>query len=475
MSLREQLRGWNPSLWAGWRPNGIGEQKPNHYGDMLRVAWDNRAHPKYALDVLTKGACDGCALGVAGLHDWTIDGIHLCTTRLRLLELNTADPLDPVLLGRRRHAHRSKRCAAAHPRPPRAPDAPAPRRAGVHAHQLGRGALRRGELDRQGRRRPFALYLTSRGLTNETYYVAGKAARALGIASIDSAARVCHAPSTLGLRQTIGAAASTCSLRDVIESDLVILWGSNPANNQPVFMKYLYMARQRGCRVVVVNPFLEPGLDRYWVPSNLESAIFGTKMCDLHVPVRPGGDVALSNAVRQGARRARCGRRDVHRGAHGGVGAAARRARRAGPRRPVCLRRGRPRDGRGIRGRVRRRERRGARVVDGHHATPRRGRWRAGDRQPRAGARQRRARRRRAHADPRALGRAGRGGDGRVRDRAARRRPGRAGERGCAPRAVGLRRPRPPGPHGSRDGRRRRPRRPRRPLGLGRQLPRRHA
>jgi molybdopterin-dependent oxidoreductase alpha subunit len=29
----------------------------------------------------------------------------------------------------------------------------------------------------------------------------------------------------------------------------------------------------------------------------VESAMFGTKMCDLHVPVRPGGDVALANAA----------------------------------------------------------------------------------------------------------------------------------------------------------------------------------
>jgi len=48
---------------------------------------------------------------------------------------------------------------------------------------------------------------------------------------------------------------------------------------------------------VVVNPYLEPGLERYWVPSNVESAVFGTKMCDLHVPVRPGADVALANAA----------------------------------------------------------------------------------------------------------------------------------------------------------------------------------
>ena len=57
-------------------PFGIGRQKPHHYRDMAKVAWANRAHPKYAYDVLTKGVCDGCALGVAGLHDWTIDGVQ---------------------------------------------------------------------------------------------------------------------------------------------------------------------------------------------------------------------------------------------------------------------------------------------------------------------------------------------------------------------------------------------------------------
>ncbi|HYF44826.1 MAG TPA: hypothetical protein VD926_01360, partial [Acidimicrobiales bacterium] len=84
----------HPELWVGLKPNGMGEQKPKHYREMAQVAWDNRRHPRYAWKVLTKGVCDGCALGVAGLHDWTIDGVHLCTTRLRLLELNTADAMD---------------------------------------------------------------------------------------------------------------------------------------------------------------------------------------------------------------------------------------------------------------------------------------------------------------------------------------------------------------------------------------------
>lgn len=300
MSLDEQFRGWKPEHWVSvTRINGIGLQKPRHEKDLLRTVVANSNHPKYAWDVLTKGVCDGCALGVAGLHDWTMDGIHLCTTRLRLLELNTADPIDPVLLS---DVEPLRRKSGDELRAMGRLGVPMRRRRGEPGFRSigweeALGALATG-LAEAGAHRS-AVYLTSRGLTNEVYYAAAKAVRAIGTNNIDSAARVCHAPSTSGLKSTIGVAATTCSLQDVLESDLLVLWGSNPANNQPVFMKHLYLARKNGLRVVVVNPYLEPGLDRYWVPSTVESFLFGTQICDLHVPVRPGGDVALVNAVLQ--------------------------------------------------------------------------------------------------------------------------------------------------------------------------------
>ncbi len=289
--------GLHPELWAGLVPNGVDQQKPRHFKDMLRIARDNAKHPRYAWDVLTKGVCDGCALGVAGLHDWTIDGVHLCTTRLELLEFNTADAMDSTLLSDvaalSARSGRELRALGrlAHPMRRRRGERGFTRITWDEALDACGEALRAATPERT------AMFLTSRGLTNETYYVAGKAARALGTANIDSAARVCHAPSTLGLKATIGVAASTCSLRDVLETDLVVLWGTNPSNNQPVFMKHLEHAKRNGARVVVINPFLEPGLDRYWVPSSAESAVFGTRICDLHVPVRPGGDVALADAI----------------------------------------------------------------------------------------------------------------------------------------------------------------------------------
>jgi anaerobic selenocysteine-containing dehydrogenase len=250
------MKRWHPELWVSLRPNGIGLQKPNHFGDMAKVAWTNKKHASYAWKVLTKGVCDGCALGVAGLNDWTIDGTHLCMTRLRLLEVNCADPMDHGLLGDvealRRLDGRELRDLGRLTHPMRRRKGEKGFRRITWEEALGALADGIGATDPER----VAIFLTSRGITNETYYVGGKAARALGVANVDSAARICHAPSTTALKSTIGAAATTCSLSDVLTTDLVVIWGANPANNQPVFMKYLYKARSQGTRVVVVNPYL---------------------------------------------------------------------------------------------------------------------------------------------------------------------------------------------------------------------------
>ena len=105
--------GLHRDQWVGWRPNGIGEQKPNHYGAIVHTIWDNRRELPYAMRILRKGVCDGCALGVAGFHDWTISGVHLCTTRLDLLKLNTAHALDEHAAGRRRRTPAAERARAA--------------------------------------------------------------------------------------------------------------------------------------------------------------------------------------------------------------------------------------------------------------------------------------------------------------------------------------------------------------------------
>src|SRR5439155_20345575 len=138
-----------------------------------------------------------------------------------------------------------------------------------------------------------AFYLTSRGITNEAYYAAQKAARFLGSHHIDNSARLCHAASTAAMKTTLGYGASTCSYADWLHADLIVLWGSNVANNQPVTTKYLHHAKQTGAQIAVVNPLREPGLVRYWIPSIASSAAFGTSLADHWFDVHTGGDLAF--------------------------------------------------------------------------------------------------------------------------------------------------------------------------------------
>jgi len=284
-------------LWASIKPFGIGEGRPNNYLEIVKAVKENRRELPYAWRILQQGVCDGCSLGTAGLHDWTLDEVHLCNVRLRLLSLNTMPALDTSVLedvqGLRDKRGRELRGLGRLPYPMvrRSGDSGFSRISWDDA--LDRIAARIRSTDP----RRTAFYLTSRGMPNESYYAASKAVRAIGTNSIDNAARVCHAPSTFALKEGLGVAATTCSYTDWIGADLIVFIGSNPANNQPVAMKYLYHARKEGTRVVCVNPYREPGMERYWVPSNVESALFGTKIADRFFQINIGGDVAFFNGA----------------------------------------------------------------------------------------------------------------------------------------------------------------------------------
>ena len=51
------------------------DQKPRHYREMARIAWENRDQLPFAWRILSDGVCDGCALGTSGLSDWTLPGV----------------------------------------------------------------------------------------------------------------------------------------------------------------------------------------------------------------------------------------------------------------------------------------------------------------------------------------------------------------------------------------------------------------
>ncbi|MBI2348159.1 MAG: molybdopterin-dependent oxidoreductase, partial [Deltaproteobacteria bacterium] len=278
-------------------PFGVGQVKPHHFREMAAVVWENKTELRYAWDILRRGVCDGCSLGPYGLRDDVMDGIHLCMSRLKLLQLNTMREFKASALS---DANRLQYVGQERLRSLGRLPFPFVRRKGdkgftrvswEEAVGLAAQAIRRSAPQRMG------FFATSRGLTNEVYYVFQKLARTLGTNNVDLCSRLCHAASVYGLKATLGAAAPTCSLSDFIGADLLVIFGSDLANNQPVTTKYMYYAKKKGTRIMVVNPMREYGLERYWIPSVLPSALFGTKLMDDFFQVRVGGDIAFINGV----------------------------------------------------------------------------------------------------------------------------------------------------------------------------------
>jgi molybdopterin-dependent oxidoreductase alpha subunit len=295
-----QKKAWLPSPkhWVSPIPFGLGKIKPKHIRDTMKIVLENKDNFGYATRIITQGVCDGCALGVSGLYDQTLEGPHICTTRLNVLRLNTAPAIKSDIL----HADIDEL---------RKYDSTELRKLGRIPYPMIR---RKGErkfsritwddameliADKMKRLDPkqYAFYLTSRGITNENYYVAAKVSRFLGQNNIDNASRICHSPSKTALKRSIGVGASTVNYLDWIGTDVLLFWGSVASNSSPVSTKYMLEAKKKGTKIIVVNPYREPAMDKYWIPSNPESALFGTKVADDFYQVNIGGDIAFMHGI----------------------------------------------------------------------------------------------------------------------------------------------------------------------------------
>ncbi len=287
-----------PKHWVSPIPFGLGKVKPKHIRDSFKILWENKDNLGYAANIITKGVCDGCALGVAGLYDQTLTGPHVCTTRLNVLRLNTMSAIKPEILHAdidelRKYSSTELRKLGRIPYP-------MIRRKGERKFSRITWDEAMDTISNKMKKldpKQYAFYLTSRGITNESYYVAGKVARFLGTNHIDNASRICHSPSKTALKRSVGVGASTVNYQDWIGTDVILFWGSIASNSSPVSTKYMLEAKKKGTKIIVVNPYREPAMEQYWIPSNVESALFGTKVADDFYQVNIGGDIAFMHGI----------------------------------------------------------------------------------------------------------------------------------------------------------------------------------
>ena len=128
--------------------------------------------------------------------------------------------------------------------------------------------------------------ISSSRCTNEEVYVVQKMVRAaFGNNNIDTCARVCHSPTGYGLSQTFGTSAGTQDFPSVDDADVILVIGANPTDAHPVFASRIKRRMRSGAAVVVADP---RRIDLVRSP-HVEAA--------LHLPIRPGTNVALVNAL----------------------------------------------------------------------------------------------------------------------------------------------------------------------------------
>jgi formate dehydrogenase major subunit len=127
--------------------------------------------------------------------------------------------------------------------------------------------------------------ITSSRCTNEEVWVVQKMIRAaFRNNNTDTCARVCHSPTGYGLKETFGTSAGTQDFRSVEHTDLVLLIGANPTDAHPVFASRMKKRLRDGADLIVCDP------------RKIDLVESPHIKAEVHVPLTPGGNVALINA-----------------------------------------------------------------------------------------------------------------------------------------------------------------------------------
>ncbi|PAL19501.1 nitrate reductase [Sphingopyxis sp. GW247-27LB] len=133
-----------------------------------------------------------------------------------------------------------------------------------------------------------AFYVSGQLLT-EDYYVANKLMKGfIGSANIDTNSRLCMSSAVAGHMRTFGEDVVPATYDDLDAADLIVLVGSNTAWCHPIVYQRIRARCEEGAKLVVIDP------------RRTETA----EEADLHLPIRPGSDVALMTGLLQYCREA---------------------------------------------------------------------------------------------------------------------------------------------------------------------------
>ncbi|MEA5450007.1 FdhF/YdeP family oxidoreductase [Leptolyngbya sp. CCNP1308] len=129
--------------------------------------------------------------------------------------------------------------------------------------------------------------------SNEAAFLLQLMVRAFGSNNLADCSDLCHAPSTVSLNKVFGTGTSLVSLESLRQADCVVLVGSNAPANHPRLMNELIELRDRGGKVIAINPVKEVGLVKFGSPAHPLRLVQGEDIASLFLQPIPGSDLAL--------------------------------------------------------------------------------------------------------------------------------------------------------------------------------------
>jgi len=150
-----------------------------------------------------------------------------------------------------------------------------------------------------------AIFYTSGRTSNEAAFLYQLFVRAYGTNNLPDCSNMCHESTSVALPPMIGIGKGCVRLDDFEQADAIFIIGQNPGTNHPRMLISLQAAKERGCKIVSVNPLPEVGSERFKNPQDLlhptRAARFvfgsGTPLSDLWLPVLINGDMAFLHGL----------------------------------------------------------------------------------------------------------------------------------------------------------------------------------
>lgn len=143
-----------------------------------------------------------------------------------------------------------------------------------------------------------ASFYTSGRTSNEAAFLYQLFVRVYGTNNLPDCSNMCHESSGTALSEQIGIGKGTVKLEDFDHADCIVIAGQNPGTNHPRMLSALQKASKRGCKIISINPLIEPGLINFKNPQQVSGWIGkGTPIAAVFLPVRINGDVALVKGI----------------------------------------------------------------------------------------------------------------------------------------------------------------------------------